>query len=59
MQWYFIKKTNRGEPRWTQPINQNSFRFPRKNFLKEKESYLDLEIEISGEHNLERDYCLF
>ena len=32
---------------------------PRKNFLKEKESYLDLEIEISGEQNLKRDYCLF
>ena len=42
-----------------QPINQDSFWFPRKNFLKEKESYLDLEIEISGAQNLKRDYCLF
>ena len=52
-------KKNRGEPRWTQPINQTSFRFPSKNFLKEKGSYLDLEIEISGEQNLKRDYSLF
>ena len=46
MQSYFIKKknkakqTNGGEPRWTQSINQNSFRFLRKNFTKEKETYL-------------------
>ena len=32
---------------------------PLKNFLKEKESYLDLEIEMSGEQNLKRHYCLF
>ena len=32
---------------------------PLKNFLKEKESYLDLETEMSGEQNLRRHYCLF
>ena len=37
------------------------FDSPVKNRKKEieKESYLDLEIEISGEQNLKRDYCLF
>ena len=58
MQWYFIRKQIGGTA--MDATNQPRFiLIPLKNFLKEKESYLDLEIEMSGEQNLKRHYCLF
>ena len=61
MQRYFIKKQMGGGGN-RDGRNQSTkihFDFPVKKILKEKESYLDLEIEMSGEQNLKRHYCLF
>ena len=56
------KQIGRGNRDGRNQSTKIHFDSPVKNFkkkLKEKESYLDLEIEISGEQNLKQDYCLF
>ena len=53
------KQIGRGNRNGRNQSTKIHFDSPCKNFLKEKESYLDLEIEILGKQNLKQDYCLF